>query len=307
MSPAASDVRAQLERIVASPVFANADRMTEFLRFVVGRALAGEGDQVKEYVIGVEVFKRDAEYDPRLDSIVRVEARRLRTKIDEYYAGPGREDPIVIRIPRGSYVPTFDVREIASASPHAVASTLPNLDASAAVAPVAAPIDTRRRAGVRLALGLMAITIALVLVAAWRTGVWATNDTKPAIAVLPFAQFSGDPADDLFAADLTDRVTSELARLRTVGVISRTSAARFANAKRPLREIAQALEAELLIEGTVRRDGDLVRVDARLVSAVTDHKVWVETFMASTADLNELPRRIAASASAAAIAVDRRH
>ena len=72
---------AQLDRILASDVFANADRMSRFLRFVVERALAGESDQLKEYVVGIEVFGRDDRYDPRLDSIVRVEARRLRTKI----------------------------------------------------------------------------------------------------------------------------------------------------------------------------------------------------------------------------------
>ena len=84
--------------------------MSGFLRYVVGRTLAGEGDQIKEYVIGVAVFGRGDDYDPRLDSIVRVEARRLRTKLDEYYAADGRDDTIVIAIPRGSYSPTFEKR-----------------------------------------------------------------------------------------------------------------------------------------------------------------------------------------------------
>jgi len=292
MPPSPPDIRAQLERILASPVFANADRMSEFLRFVVERALAGEGDQVKEYVIGVEVFKRDGNYDPRLDSIVRVEARRLRTKIDEYYAGPGHEDPVAVQIPRGSYVPVFASRE----------------PAAPGIAPVvvARPVDVRRRAGFRVALGLMAVAIAVVLFAAWRTGLWATTGTKPTIAVLPFAQYSGDAADDLFAADLTDRVTSELARTRIVGVVSRTSAAQFAKTQRPLREIAQTLGADLIMEATVRRDGDLVRIDARLVSGVTDRKVWVDTYLASAPNINDLPSRVAAGAAAAALASERR-
>ncbi len=84
VEPSADDIRLQLDRIVGSSMFANADRMTSFLRFVVERALAGEGDQLKEYVVGVAVFGRTDDYDPRLDSIVRVEARRLRTKLDEY-------------------------------------------------------------------------------------------------------------------------------------------------------------------------------------------------------------------------------
>ena len=77
MDPSADEIRLQLDRVLASGVFANADRMSGFLRYVVDRALAGEGDQVKEYVVGVAVFERTEAYDPRLDSIVRVEARRL--------------------------------------------------------------------------------------------------------------------------------------------------------------------------------------------------------------------------------------
>jgi hypothetical protein len=83
MSPSGDDVRCQLDRLLASSVFANAGRMSRFLKFVVEQTLAGEGERLKEYVIGVEVFDRDASYDPRLDSIVRVEAARLRSKLAE--------------------------------------------------------------------------------------------------------------------------------------------------------------------------------------------------------------------------------
>ena len=107
VEPSADEIRLQLDRLLASVGFANAERMSGFLRYVVERSIAGESDQLKEYVIGVAVFGRDEQYDPRLDSIVRVEARRLRTKLDEYYAGSGRHDPIVIGMRRGAYVPDF--------------------------------------------------------------------------------------------------------------------------------------------------------------------------------------------------------
>ena len=93
MPPTADDVRHQLDRLLASSGFANAGRMSRFLKFVVEKTLAGESERLKEYVIGIEVFDRDASYDPRLDSIVRVEAARLRTKLAEYYAGEGRGAP----------------------------------------------------------------------------------------------------------------------------------------------------------------------------------------------------------------------
>src|SRR5262245_13370184 len=83
------DVRAELDRILTSTGFSSAGRASRMLRYVVDKTLAGEGDQLKEYAVGVEVFERDEQYDPRIDSIVRVEAGRLRTKLDEYYNGEG--------------------------------------------------------------------------------------------------------------------------------------------------------------------------------------------------------------------------
>lgn len=97
----------QLRAVLESPQFAQSRRMQRFLEFVVGRTLKDDAAGIKEYTIGVEVFDRAADYDPRVDSIVRVEARRLRRKLREYYAGPGRDDAIVISLPEGSYVPVW--------------------------------------------------------------------------------------------------------------------------------------------------------------------------------------------------------
>src|SRR5262249_2576316 len=82
-------VRRQLTVILASPEFAQAERLGEFLRFVVETCLDGRGQQLKETVIGVEVYHRDPAYDPRTEPIVRTEARRLRAKLDEYYEASG--------------------------------------------------------------------------------------------------------------------------------------------------------------------------------------------------------------------------
>ena len=104
------EVRAQLERILASRAFASSVRMSRFLRFSVEETLAGRGDELKEITIGLAVFDRSPDYDPRLDPIVRVEARRLREKLSRYYATEGREDPVVIDLPRGGYTPTIRQR-----------------------------------------------------------------------------------------------------------------------------------------------------------------------------------------------------
>src|SRR5262245_31452293 len=81
--------------------------MARFLRFTVQCAIAGQAEQLKEITLGMEVFDRTSSFDPRTDTIVRVEARRLRSKLKEYYEGEGRSDPVWIDFPKGGYVPTF--------------------------------------------------------------------------------------------------------------------------------------------------------------------------------------------------------
>src|SRR5690348_2827400 len=82
-------VEDQLNRILSSKLFAQSARMSRFLRFTVEHTLAGKADELKEYLIGVEVFDRSPSYDPRVDPIVRVEARRLRSKLQSYYQMEG--------------------------------------------------------------------------------------------------------------------------------------------------------------------------------------------------------------------------
>src|SRR5690242_1197492 len=98
-------IRAELDKILASPVFLNSPRMTRFLRFVVKTALAGNSATIKEYVIAIEVFGKPEGYDPQADSMVRTEASKLRLRLERYYSTHGRDDPVVISIPKGTYVP----------------------------------------------------------------------------------------------------------------------------------------------------------------------------------------------------------
>ena len=100
--------RAALEKLLASPHFRNARRLSELLRFLGTKAIASETAQVDEYLIAVEVYGRDPDFDPRVDPIVRVEADRLRAKLRGYYEAEGRDDPIRIRLPLASYAPVCE-------------------------------------------------------------------------------------------------------------------------------------------------------------------------------------------------------
>jgi eukaryotic-like serine/threonine-protein kinase len=110
------EVREQLAKILASPMFINAARASRFLQFVTNRALDGAADEIKEYVIAVEVFGRKESYDSREHSAVRVEAARLRQRLQTYYDSHP-EDRLVIDLPKGKYVPVFAVRETVAPPP----------------------------------------------------------------------------------------------------------------------------------------------------------------------------------------------
>src|SRR5579864_5334826 len=101
-------VRSELDRVVSSAAFRGAGRSGRLLQFLVERTLNGLGDRLKEYTLGAEALGRGERFDPRTDSIVRVEASRLRTRLDLYYSAEGRTDPVRIVLPKGVYIPRFE-------------------------------------------------------------------------------------------------------------------------------------------------------------------------------------------------------
>ena len=104
-------VRQQLERMLASATFRQVDRLKRFLNFIVLESVSGRSTELKEYVIGVQVFGKEESFDPRTDPIVRVQARRLRAKLVRYYREEGRSDQTIIDLPKGGYAPVFKRRE----------------------------------------------------------------------------------------------------------------------------------------------------------------------------------------------------
>ena len=109
--PTTGAVEAALERVLSSATFGSSPGLRRFLEFVVRQSIAGEDDRIKEYTIGVEVFGRGARFNPRCDSIVRVEAYKLREKLLDYYRTEGSTDPVTISIPKGRYRPLFQAHE----------------------------------------------------------------------------------------------------------------------------------------------------------------------------------------------------
>src|SRR5580765_2309064 len=117
-------VREHLDRVLASPTFQQGDRLKRFLKFIVLEAVAGRRHELKEYVIGVQVFGKEDTFDPRTDPIVRVQARRLRAKLVRYYREEGRADETVIELPKGGYAPVFKQRDAPVLVKRSVAAAL---------------------------------------------------------------------------------------------------------------------------------------------------------------------------------------
>lgn len=138
--------RGALARVLASDGFRASPRLAAFLGFVVERTLAGESGALKGYTIATGALGRPAAFDPQADPIVRVEAGRLRRALAGYYAGPGHDDPVIITVPRGRYVPRFEpaLSRAAAPAPHAVTSR---------------GLRSRAAAMIGFALGVLAATV----------------------------------------------------------------------------------------------------------------------------------------------------
>ena len=291
MEPTPEEVRAQLERLLASEALATSSRLRRFLSFIVERTLDGEGQKLKEYAVGIEVFDRDDQYDPRIDSIVRVEAGRLRARLDEYYRQAGLADAVIVRIPRGGYVPVFERRP---ATPVALPS-------NGSGSPERAP--GRRDGRWWAALAVIATSTVLLATAVWWLRIESADGSTASavrVAVLPFAHYSTDPGDEVLAARITDGVTTELVRMASLQVVSRTSTLQYATVRRPLKEVAQSLNANIVVEASVLTEGDRVRVQARLVDPDVDRKLSLHEFEGTRQNLDELQRQIARAISASA-------
>lgn len=261
-------VQAALARICASRSLTRAEQQTRLLRYVVDKALAGQAAEIKEYAIAVDVFGR-ATYDPRVDSLVRVEVAKLRERLARYYETDGREDPVRIEIPKGGYAPAF--RQTAQ--------------------PVRA---ARRHFPLRLAAGVLALGLAAVAVWRW-TATRQPPQTAgaPSIAVLPFADMSPAKDRDYFCDGLTEELIHALAGLEGLRVASRTSTFQYKGRTADLRSIGQALNVQAVLEGSVRVEGDRIRVAVQLINARDGFHLWTDTYDRELGDALEIQREIA--------------
>jgi len=263
-------VRTQLNKVLSSRGFARNERLSGFLRFVVEQELSGLGDELKESIIGVEFFGRRPNYNVRQDSVVRNEAGKLRARLAEYYVAEGAADGLIIELPKGGYKPAF--RQIEKAT-----------------APVPGPDGSRRSVWIWLAAGLAGC--ALVSAVLWWQGIQRRNAPIP-IAVLPLINLDGNPDHDYFADGLTGEIIRNLSIIDGLAVRSQTSSFAFKGKQQNIRDAGSQLNADYILEGSVFRSGQQLKINARLVRARDDFPLWTDGYDVELTDVFAIQDKI---------------
>jgi TolB-like protein/Flp pilus assembly protein TadD len=291
-------VHHHLDQVLASHAFAGSRRTQDFLRLIVGHALHGEFDSLRERMIGAEMFGRPIGYDTGSDSVVRVKATDVRKKLAQYYIESKDKPTIRIDLPSGSYVPRFcfEPREEAEAIhegksgffPATTSAPAPH-EAKNGEGPVSKADEVSLRSGqkwVRKPRVLAAVLAGLAIIAiAGYFGIkkWFADSTSKSeirsIAILPLKNLSGDPAQEYFADGMTEELINDMGQVSTLRVISLTSAMSYKGTKKQLPQIAHELSVEGVVEGGVLREGNQVRISAQLIDARTDRPIWAHTYV----------------------------
>jgi TolB-like protein len=266
----AGAVRTALEKILASPGFASAERLSRFLRFAVEEHLNGQTDKLKESFLGVELFGRKPSYDPRIDGVVRTEAVKLRARLKQYYDSDGREDELIIDMPKGGYVPAFRLRETKGR-------------------PTPAPSPSSRMVRWRPVAAAVAALLcfpAAFLAMKDRSFLARAQAAEiPAIAVLPFVDLTPHHDHGYFCDGVTEEVVDSLTKMGGFRVAASTSSFAFRGTREDVREIGKRLSVAYVLEGTVRTENSVVRVTAQLVSTADGYGLWSETYTREMKDV----------------------
>ena len=273
------DVKAQLNRILASPDFQASRQLSTFFRFVVEETLAGRAEEIKAYTIAVEAFKRESNFDPQLDPFIRVLAGRLRRALNHYYHSPEINDPVLIDIPKGTYVPLFRRRneENISQSSSAVPSRRLNNERNANEKPVTfKPLRNRRY------LLIITVLLAGALAAGWffYNGIGPTPPAavKPTIMVLPFTNLSGNSERDFFVHGMGEELSIRLSRFQDLSVISYFSSRGLQDRGGDIYMAIRQLGVDYAVVGSLREMGSMVKVSAQLIEIKSNQQLWGKTF-----------------------------
>jgi tetratricopeptide (TPR) repeat protein len=282
--PTPEEVRAALERLTASEGFRSSPQLAAFLGFTVEAVLRGERERIKAYTIAVEALGRDERFDPQADPIVRVEATRLRRAVERYYAGPGADDPVVIELRPGSYVPAFRRR----AAPAPPGPALVGLRARAP--PILRPLHLLALVGAGLAVGLTVLAV-------WRAapepgrglddarrgaapaGALAPGNGMPTLLVEGLGVAGATGADSLLSANLLANIRDAFARFDAVNIASPPAAPATPNAASAAASSVSEPRLDYRLAGSMELHPDrTATVGFRLLDSADNTVIWSKSF-----------------------------
>jgi TolB-like protein len=293
-------IRVELENILGSRTFRAAQSQKKFLAYAVDQVLAGRAHLLKEYVIATEALGRTASFDPRLDPIVRTEARKLRARLDKYYTTEGSGDPLRVEFRKGSYVPSFHHAHRPDAEPPREAPEVHTQPVPHALeAPLLPDVPTNRapsrRSGLLVSLAVLVLAVAGAIVfhlspARFSDTTLAANDAS--IAVLPLVNLS-DNNQEFLSDGLTDELIDALKQVPGLQVVARTSAFRFKAKTFDFREIDQKLHVRAVLVGSVRNSENRLTVAVQLNNAENGYHLWSGSYERDSANIGTIPPEIA--------------
>jgi TolB-like protein len=304
-------VRLHLKEVLASHAFAGSKRTQDFLQLIVRHALEGDLDSLRERMIGAEMFGRPLDYDTGSDSVVRVKATEVRKRLTQYYSEAKNGSAIRIELPSGSYMPRFIFeplnppaqaqskavsltaaeQPVAQGDPWPVEKPAPLVDEAARL-----PARKLRRTpgfvtGAVLACALIAV-VGYLGFKKWYSDSHARPEIR-SIAILPLKNLSGDPGQEYFADGMTEELINDLGQVSTLRVISLTSAMSYKGTKKTLPAIARELSVGGVVEGSIQREGNQVRISAQLIDARADRPIWAHTYVRDTTSVLALQGEVA--------------
>ena len=253
-------VQQQLERLLASPLFHSSKRYAQFLRFVIGRTLDGQGHDLKERILGIEVFDRPPDYDTNTDPIVRVTAAEIRKRLEQYYHDPKHAQEIRLFLPSGYYAPQFSWPGYPNGL--AVVSTAPANGSSVTAQP--ATESEKAKSSPHRWMSTKALVLAVVLlVLISAAGIW-WRGSRPTMLREFWAPFVKTPEPALFC--IADQVQYANIRLRDAGDTQKE----ITLPDTMTTVIIDDLNPLVNIAGTLRSYGKSYRVLGESTTSLTD-------------------------------------
>lgn len=276
-----------LERVLANADFQRSDRASAFLRYVVDEDLSGRADQLNGITIAQDVFGRDETFDPNTDPIVRVQAGRVRSMLDIYYAGAGAQDPVRISIPKGGYAPEYTaLADIAAAGAEArngLTSPAPHKDVSRDTSGDPGRLLWKQTLNNPPFVILSLLLCALIAVCLYRFSPPSAEgggavDKGPRIYVSRFSYSGAPELEDSFKTGFQIELTDRLSRFKEIYVYSPDAPYDGRRGFGDLQVKAQKGSPAFVLFGTIAHLGDHLAITSQLIDSASASVIWSHSY-----------------------------